>query len=461
MTSSEEVKRIKVAHERAEDTTSSSASTKKNGIKHVLEENMGVAASGNIKNIQDLPNDVFRHCLEFVGKGNFAFVAPVSKQFYWNYINLGVEMKNNVIDVDVILQQGRNKKTTVKDAVTGSLRLATECFLKAPKEFQVEACRQAAVNGRLDILKCAVSFGIDMKQSVFPYRDADGSGFYDLLVQLAETVANGHLDVIEFLYDHGIDFDDEDIITEIKDRGKASSLHWMMEEGMISPCWEDQVFTYLVQDGEIDILKKSYGDSSNYVNEFTFVQCAKGGSIEVMKWLLQENDCEWSSYLFYNAAQSGSIPIMELCLQHGCPNDEYICAGTIKNKNKEAALDALKWFRAHDWAWSSRVCENAAEYGNLKALKWARENGCPWDSHTFNCAAQYGHMEILDYCFENKCLVDHSSIYHYPFEDEFFDSTFSELQERSLRVYKWLHQHSIPWDKEVSLVAAQEGHLKP
>ena len=81
------IKRIKVAHEAGEDMCSS---------------------SDMMKHIQDLPNEVFRHCLEFVGKGNFAFIAPVSKHFYWNYINLGVEIKNNIIDVNVILQQGRN-----------------------------------------------------------------------------------------------------------------------------------------------------------------------------------------------------------------------------------------------------------------------------------------------------------------------------------------------------------------
>ncbi|GFH57187.1 predicted protein [Chaetoceros tenuissimus] len=118
------VKRIKVVHEESEEDPNST-----------IREDV-------LKHIQDLPSDVFQHCLEFVGKGNFAFVAPVSKHFYWNYINLGVEMKNNVIDVDVILQQGSNKKTTAKDVATGPLRLATECFLKAPRSFQEETCRQ-------------------------------------------------------------------------------------------------------------------------------------------------------------------------------------------------------------------------------------------------------------------------------------------------------------------------------
>ncbi|GFH52669.1 hypothetical protein CTEN210_09145 [Chaetoceros tenuissimus] len=432
------VKRIKVTHEAGKAMSSA-------GAFHDI-----------TKHIQDLPSDVFQHCLEFVGKGNFAFVAPVSKHFYWNYINLGVEMKNNAIDVDVILQQGRNKKTTVKDVATGPLRLGTECFTDAPKGFQEELCRQAAVNGRLDILKCADAFGIDMKRSIFPKHNANGTMSYDIVVQLAEIVANDHLDVIEFLHDQGVDLDNEDIIIEIGKIGKARNLHWMVSKGMIF-FRKDEVIDYLVLDGEIDILKENYEQMNEH--EYTFKACAEGGNIEVMNWLLQQKDCVWSSYLFARSAESGSIQMMELCFQHECPPHERVCSGSMMNKNKDAALTALKWLREHNIPWNEYVCEYAAMYGNLKALKWARENGCPWDEDTFNRAAQYGNIEILDYCFKNNCPIDHDEIYHYPFNDEIYNPTESELQERSLKVYKWLHQHSIPWDDEAGLVTAQHGHL--
>lgn len=47
----------------------------------------------DIKHIDELPQEVFQYCLEFVGKGNFAFVAPVSKHFYRN--GMGVTIKSN------------------------------------------------------------------------------------------------------------------------------------------------------------------------------------------------------------------------------------------------------------------------------------------------------------------------------------------------------------------------------
>ncbi|GFH56467.1 hypothetical protein CTEN210_12943 [Chaetoceros tenuissimus] len=434
-------KRIKVAHEADKDMRSSSP------ISIVNDDN---------KHIQDLPNDVFRHCLEFVGKGNFAFIAPVSKHFYWNYINLGVEMKNNVIDVDVILQQGRNKRTTVKDVATGSIRLATECFLNASSEFQEEVCRQAAVNGRLDILKCAVAFGIDMKNSVFPCHTADGR------LQLVETIVNGHLEVIEFLHDQGVYLDNDDIIWKIRTRDKSSSLHWMASKGIISDR-EDEVFNYLVEDGEIEILKESYKDFAQYMDEDTFDGCAESGNIEVMNWLLQENDCEWNSSLFSTAARSGSIPMMELCLQNGCPPCEDICSSAMQNTNQEAALKGLIWLREKKIPWDKRVCENAAMYGNFKAFKWARENGCPWDEETFYSAACFGHVDILDYCFENNCPMGDDINYHVSFDHDpvvFETIDRTEMEERLLKVYKWLHQHSIPWDNTVSLEAAKEQYWK-
>ena len=427
-------KRIKVSHEIGQETSPS-----KNDMKH----------------IQDLPNDVFRHCLEFVGRGSYAFVAPVSKNFYWNYINFGVEIKNNVLGVDIILQQGRNKRTTANDVATGSLRLATECFLNAPKTFQEEACRQAAVGGRVDILKCADALGVEMESA---FEDAEDPFTMDLIPQI---VSNGHLEVIEFLHDQGIDLDNKEMVENMGDICKGKSLHWMMNKGIISN-FEKQVVNYLARDGELDILKESYKHFP-FGDKLTFRACAEGGSVEVMNWLLQEHDCEWTESLFCEAASSGSIPMMELCFQHGCPTSEYTCRGAMANENKEVALVALKWLRDHEIPWNEKVCEKAAMYGNLIALKWARENGCPWDEETFHCAAQKGNMDILQYCIEHDCPVDPYTIYSYQFFDDYGPSTtFSDFKERSLKVYKFLHEHSIldREDDEISKTLAHENHLE-
>ncbi|GFH44720.1 hypothetical protein CTEN210_01194 [Chaetoceros tenuissimus] len=363
-------------------------------------------------------------------------------------------MKNNVLDVDIILQQGRNKRTTANDVTTGSLRLATECFLNAPKTFQEEVCRRAAVGGRVDILKCAFALGVKM-ESAFEYQFTD-----DLIPQI---VANGHLDVIEILHDQGMDLDHIEMVERMGERGKGKSLHWMMNKGIISDFrFENEVVNYLVRDGELDILKESYKDF-DFGNEYDFGACARGGNVEVMNWLLQQYECKWTKYIFFKAASSGSIPMMELCFQHECPTSEYACQCAMENENKDVALAALKWLREHNIPWDEKVCEEAATHGNLKALKWARENGCPWDEETFHCAAQKGNMDILRYCIEHDCPVDPYIVYTCQFFDDYDPSTtLSDLKERSLKVYKLLHEHSILdlEDDGISKILAHENHLE-
>ncbi|GFH52662.1 hypothetical protein CTEN210_09138 [Chaetoceros tenuissimus] len=294
--------------------------------------------------------------------------------------------------------------------------------------------------------------------SVFPYHIADGTALnYDTFVQLAEIVANGHLEVIDFLHDEGIILDFY-VLLKMFDRCKATSLHSMVSKGIFTE-YRHCVFNCLITDGEIDILKESYKAFLSDMDECTFRCCAEGGNIEVMNWLLQQHECEWTLGLFRCAAKSGNIQMMELCLRNGCPTGEILYASALENKNKETALDTLIWLHEHNIPWHECVCQFAAKHGNLKALRWARENGCPWNEDTFNYAAQYGTIEILDYCFENNCPVDHNDIYHFPFFDRELKPTESDLQERSLKVYKWLFQHSIPWSDEAGMLAAHEGHL--
>ena len=40
--------------------------------------------------IYDLPSEVMKNIFSFVGKGNYCFVAPVSKDFCFNYITMDV-----------------------------------------------------------------------------------------------------------------------------------------------------------------------------------------------------------------------------------------------------------------------------------------------------------------------------------------------------------------------------------
>ncbi|GFH50089.1 hypothetical protein CTEN210_06565 [Chaetoceros tenuissimus] len=401
--------------------------------------------STDVKHIQDLPPEIFQHCLDFVGKGNFAFVAPVSKQFYWEYINLGVD--RTVYDADTVLEQGRNKRTTAEVVSNGSLRLATECFLKAPKEFKEEVCRRAAVKGRVDILDCGVALGVDMK-SIFDMDYFNDEG-REAIVQ---TLENGHLEVIEFLSKEDVDFNCSSFFHHVTEKGHARDLHWMMAKGIIEREREDMAAD-LASNGELDVLKEYYS-YTDCITQDTFWACANGGNLEVMNWMLQIRDCEWDEELFASAARSGSIPMLELCVQNGCHHSLYVSLHAVQT-DKLKALNSLQWLHSYGFPTIvdivDNICNDLTRYGNLEALRWARESGFDWDLESFERTVSNGNMNIdtLQYCLENGC----------PSGPFLYKYTKKWKEDEVLQIFKWLYQQGVPWDEDISLKEAELGHL--
>ncbi|GFH50088.1 hypothetical protein CTEN210_06564 [Chaetoceros tenuissimus] len=404
-------------------------------------------AAIDVKHIQDFPPEIFQHCLEFVGKGNFAFVAPVSKHFYWSYINLGIDC--TVFDVDTVLEQGRNKRTTAEVVSNGSLRLATECFLKAPKEFKEEVCRRAAIQGRVDILDCAVSLGVDMK---LIFDDPDIFVWIcDKMPMLVQAVENGHLDVIKFLSKEGVNFENADFFDGVTEKGHARDLHWMMKEGIIERERKDMAAD-LARNGELDMLKEHFSDC---ITKATFKNCAEGGHIEVMNWLLESSECEWDRNVLLAAASGGSIPMLDLCIQNGCPYDGFVSILSVQ-EDKAKTLNVLKWLHEKNFSLRDDICSSLANFGNAEALEWASEMG--YDSiWAFEDAVESGDIATLEFCLENDCLSS-PSLYKKAHGESI--SRGKPLKENeTLNVYKWLHKNSIPWDEDASWEAAKNCHF--
>ena len=396
----------------------------------------------DVKHIQDLPPEIFQHCLDFVGKGNFAFVAPVSKRFYWGYINLDVD--RTVFDVDTVLEQGRNKRTTAEVVSNGSLRLATECFLKAPKEFKEEVCRRAAVKGRVDILDCAVALGVEVK-SIFEM------GIWEKREAVIQTLENGHFDVIEFLSKEGVNFKESHFYYGLLNKALVIGFHWMTTNGIMKVKREEMA-SKLARNGELHILKEHYADC---ITQTTFLDCALGGHLEIMNWMLQIKDCEWDQCLFRCAARGGSIPILELCIQNGCTYNDFVCLCAVQD-DKTKTINTLKWLHAQNFPLVDsylveNICNHLADYCNVEGLKLTREIGFNWDISTFERAAGSGDIATLEYCLKNGC----------PYGPSLYEKAFGKntKDEQTLNVYKWLHQHGIPWDERACNAAVYSGHM--
>ncbi len=402
--------------------------------------------------VQDLPDDLFQYCLEFVGKGNFVFIAPVSKYFYWNYISQGVQMKNNMLDVDVILQQGRNKYTSPHAVCNGSIKLVTNIFLNAPKRIQHQACRLAAVEGRKDVLECAYSLDVSLPEALKVDRQA-----------LLEKIVTGrHLEVVKFLVMKGgiEEIKSKDFIDKVLSKGHVLDVNWMVENEIVTRQNAVNTKYSLAEKGYFDILKRKFRRNDRNYQTF-LTNAAKGGQLEIFNWLLQRGDCTWDLKLFKNATLGGSIPILKQCLENNCPADASICAYAVKlHDNTAKALNTLKWLRENGLPWDEWTCRMAAVSGNLEALMWAKSNGCPWNIQTAKDAVIRGDLPLIEYCLENGCPSD-SSLYKDAFLNFDFQIAEGDIKtpETMLNIFKLLHQYGVPWDKSASNIAAKHLHF--
>ncbi len=144
------------------------------------------------------------------------------------------------------------------------------------------------------------------------------------------------------------------------------------------------------------------------------------------------------------AAESGQLNILKWLLKNGYDweQDRSICATASLNGH----FDVLKWVRKNYFEWDKFTCSFAARNGHLDILKWARENGCEWDELTCAYAAKNGHLNVLKWARENGC--------------EWNDKTCTfAARNGHLHVLKWARENGCEWDSGTCSLAAANNHL--
>ena len=146
--------------------------------------------------------------------------------------------------------------------------------------------------------------------------------------------------------------------------------------------------------GHVNILKYLYEHGCIWDLECYSIAASRNGHLEVMKYLtstecpLDYDECS------VNAAANGHVEILQyLCDIGYVLGDIYISRIAIKNNQ----LEILKWLHKNYSSWYNFTCAIAAEHGNLEILKYLREIGCCLDEDVYVTAAANGHLEIIKY----------------------------------------------------------------
>ncbi|GFH47630.1 hypothetical protein CTEN210_04105 [Chaetoceros tenuissimus] len=359
--------------------------------------------------ISDLPNDLLKHCFSFI-PGSYITIAPVSRQFHRNYSTMDMDDSLTALSTDSLLKIGRNRRTTA-DAVSYDIKLTEYCFvIFAPRDFMIKVCKKAASKGRTDILECAKIFGVDL----FEVVRKEVIMHSNLMNSLAEE---GNLRMIQYI--------DSKLPDGINEYSSSDEYIWL------------QLFSTAAVSNQLHIMKWICAEKCQDADKKRNMK----SRIEAHEVVLEgEEASEATEALCINAAMHGNIQVLEYCHRNNYQFDSHfskLCHYSMENKDKEQALETLKWLRRHGCTWDVRFCNAAAHNNNLEALKWARSENCPWDETTLSEAAKRGNIDIIEYCLQNRC----------PMTVHVCTAAMVNLDHSAaFEVLKLLRKYSCPWD---------------
>ncbi|GFH48917.1 hypothetical protein CTEN210_05393 [Chaetoceros tenuissimus] len=393
--------------------------------------------------IESLPSEVMKNIFNFVGKGNYCFIAPVSKDFCYNYLTMDVIEDSCNHRMDYLLATQRNRITTTEAASTSS-ETAEHCFLYAPDSFQGELCAKAASKGRKDIVTMADSLGVDFK-----------CFFKDSLKHITEK---GDLEMLKLLEDDHLPwgtFSLGEIVGCAALHGHLDILKWLHKSKKLSTenGMARSLFEKASQNGHLKIIQwaTNHFDFEAFMYDY-MNNAAKGGQLELVKWFRRLN-ISWHFETLMNAVHSGNKELIEYLLFHGdfCNIELGICRAVVVNVDKKIALESLMYMHQLGIPWDETTCSSAAANGIIDALIYARNNGCTWDGRTLADAVQNNHVDVVKYCLENRCPVGTSACTNAVL---YLDCC------NALKMLKLLRQYSVPWDVKTCTGAAMNGYFE-
>lgn len=307
-----------------------------NELASLLEVNEGGRSSFGIT---DLPADLLKACLSFVGPGHYPFVALVCRQFQEGYSNF--------------------PKTTKLDSAASSASCAQHCLdddkltTSNTKEGVLKAITTKATStADVKVLKWALD---DHSHAL------DDQGF--LLAGIY-----GHVKVLEWGEENGLDWFSPGLSMLAMMYGHVNLLDWIHQRRPIGCTLMDAV-----KGGHVRVLDwmNEHGLAEKD-NSFVWWAAGYSGKLQVMKWLL-ENDFTRHNECMDGAAAKGHIHILKWAREHGFQWTDLTCSCAAFGGN----LDALKWLHEHGCPWDSETITVAQGRGYLDIVEWARQNGCP------------------------------------------------------------------------------------
>lgn len=314
--------------------------------------------------IEQLPEELFKEVLAFVGPCTYLTIALVSQRIR-----------------RVCLQ------STTSDGQDVVFSTKTSIKLMATKPTLVKFCIDdhehcSDEEKRVLAQKLACRAGIIGQMNTLHYL-YDTLGFVPLTYSaLRKSVLAGHFNVVQFAYTSGLEqYKDTSLLfftaCHAAAHGRVDVLQWINDKEKLTS------YTYIDFNYANSLPRPCYMDAPGgcLTDEISatgerclWLSASLSKRVEVFEWL----------------SSNGFSPTPPLEIMY-----EFISSGR---------MDLMEWIQVRTRNVSDeRLCACAAYYGNINILKWLRNVGCAWNAFTVIKSYQRGNRDCFQWAVENGC----------------------------------------------------------
>lgn len=349
-----------------------------------------------------LDDNVLSLVFEFVGTGQYLFVAPTNHRFNHLY--------GQLID-----KHGQTKTTAVSSVVETVTRAQyyfpvsrhddDEYYLEYPpspfcewsyimddddddiytrtsfEKWQGDICTWAANYGSLPVVQWARSTGKSWGMS------------------LCRAAQNGHLEVLQWALTNGGSKWSHYVSSAAAKYGQLHVLQWAWENGAMDKFLIFVPLREAAGNGQVAVLQWALeqGLVENKFLMLIFESAWLGGQPQVLSWAFEnglrtaegeddfEDDSEWFRERCFDLfdGYSGKVEVLQWVRDRGFELEGWQWGSLWDKAATQGWLKTMKWATDNDMGWDERNWENAcyfaADDGRSEVLEWARENDYNWD----------------------------------------------------------------------------------
>lgn len=225
---------------------------------------------------------------------------------------------------------------------------------------------------------------------------------------------NGHVGVLKWALDMGFLLSGK-VFQPIVEKGDVSVLPLLVHNNVfITANMQYSVYEWAGRSGKVETIDWIYEHLHIPINvDVIHSGAASGGHLNILQWAIDINHPPNEKQLFIyalSAVRSGHIHVLEKL--EGLEDFEHTMQhGLVRSAAELGHLDILQLLVKKFQLTSYEVCRTAADYAQLEILWWyMSKKDCEWDPHkymwTFSGMDETQNMKLMTWIKKNNFEID-------------------------------------------------------